>query len=431
MKGKKQVNKTVKHCEVCQENFGDRFSYCPVCGETLRTVEVGANQAYTASSNGVSQVPPRIEREETVAAAAVTAPHSQEATPAFVTREPAAANGSANFKANEPEIRVDENFDTNPENFHNDGLFHLTILQAPKTHRRNFGAGALFGLVSVFVTLTVLLVWDLYQYDLSSEAVGNDPIFAGVYLADDVPMEVEEPEPIKKVKDDGGGGGGGGKNDPKPVQEGEMPKMTREKQIIAPDVERVIQPKFELKQQATVEGPEIKQKPTMERYGVVNGAKDASAGMGSGRGLGNGDGTGIGPGRGGGYGPGANGGMGGGTGGGIGPGSGRGTGGDEPPPVVKKPAPVAVVSEPLKILSQPRPGYTEEARKNNVQGTVRLRVTFSASGEITGVSTLSGLPYGLTEKAIAAARQMTFVPKKENGKPVSVSRPVEFRFTMY
>jgi TonB family protein len=152
--------------------------------------------------------------------------------------------------------------------------------------------------------------------------------------------------------------------------------------------------------------------------------------MGGGRGLGSGIGSGIGGGNGTGYGNGTGSGIGNGRGNGIGNGVGDGVGGD-PPPVVKKPEPVAVVSEPLKILSQPRPGYTEEARKNNVQGTVRLRVTFSASGQITGVSTLSGLPYGLTEKAIAAARQMTFVPKKENGRPVSVSRPVEFRFTMY
>lgn len=428
MKGKKQVNKTVKHCKVCQENFGDRFSYCPVCGETLRTIEVGANQAYSAPSNAVSQVPPQTRREETVAAVAATAPLSEESTPAFVTREPA-ANGSANFKVNEPGTRVDENFDTNPENFHNDGLFHLTILEAPKAHRRNFGAGALFALVSVFVALTVLLVWDLYQYDLSSDAVGDDPLFASAYLSDETPIEEEEP-PVQKDKDKGGGGGGGGKKDPTPVQEGVMPKMTREKQIIAPDVDRVINPKTTLPQVATLEGPERKADPSLERYGVVNGAKDASAGMGEGRGLGNGRGSGIGGGSGTGYGNGIGSGIGNGRGNGIGNGTGDGVGGD-PPPVVKKPEPVAVVSEPLKILSQPRPGYTEEARKNNVQGTVRVRVTFSASGQIAGVSAVSSLPYGLTEKAIAAARQISFVPAKKNGVPTAVSKVIEYRFTMY
>jgi TonB family protein len=431
VKGRKQVSKTVKHCEVCQENFGDRFSYCPVCGETLRTVEVGGNQAYSASSNAASQAPPPfVPREETVAAVATTAPLSQESVPAYVTPEPAAANGSATFKTNEPSLSI-ENFDTNAENYHDDGLFHLTILQAPKTHRRDFGTGAGFALGFMVVALTALLIWDIFNFPLDGiDPVGDDPLFAAAFLADPQAVEEPEPEPIKKDKEKGGGGGGGGKNDPKPVQEGEMPKMTREKQVIAPDVDRVIQPKFELKQQATLEGPEIKQKPSMERYGVVNGGKDASGGMGEGRGLGSGRGSGIGGGNGTGYGNGTGSGIGNGVGNGIG--NGRGDGGNdvgEPPPVVAKK--VEIVSEPLKILSQPRPGYTEEARKNNVQGTVRVRVTFSASGQVTGVSAINSLPFGLTEKAIAAARQIQFIPAKRNGVPTSVQKTVEFRFTMY
>lgn len=383
------MSKTVKHCEVCQENFGERFSYCPVCGETLKTVDVGANQAYSASSGAASPAPPPFTpREETVAAAAVTAPLSQDSIPAFVTPEPAAANGSANFKANNPVVTLD-NFDTNAENYHDDGLFHLTILQAPKTHRRDFGRGAGFALGFMFVALTALLVWDIFNFPLDIDAVDAEMGIAYASLSNDEPTEVEEVEPIKKVKEDAGGGGGGGKNDPKPVQSGVMPKMTKQPQEIAPDVDRVINEKFELKQTATVQGPEIKQPPTMERYGVANGGKDASAGMGSGRGLGNGYGTGIGP------------------------------------------KPVAVVSEPLKILSQPRPGYTEEARKNNVQGTVRVRVTFSASGQVTGVSAVSSLPFGLTEKAIAAARQIQFVPAKRNGVATAVTKTIEYRFTMY
>jgi TonB family protein len=431
VKGRKEVSKTVKHCEVCQENFGDRFSYCPVCGETLKTVEVGASQAYPtpAASNAASQQ--FAGREESVAAVAATAPlDTDNARAAYVAREPVAANGSSSFKTNEPQS-ASENFDTNPENFHDDGLYHLTILQAPKTHRRDFSMGAAFGLAFLTVALGAFWIWGIFQYPLDIAAVDADMDLPYATLASDEPAEIEKEEPVKKVNDDGGGGGGGGKNDPKPVQSGVMPKMTKQPQEIAPDVERVIQKDFQLKQTATVQGPEIKQTPSMERYGVVNGAKDASAGMGSGRGLGSGDGTGIGPGRGGGYGPGAGGGMGGGTGGGIGRGNGEGTGRDDEPPPPPKKVEVAVVSEPLKILSQPRPGYTEEARKNNVQGTVRVRVTFSASGQVAGVSAVTSLPYGLTEKAIAAARQISFVPAKKNGVPTAVTKVIEYRFTMY
>lgn len=420
------MSKTVKHCEVCQENFGERFSYCPVCGETLKIVEVGGSQAYSASSNAAAQAPPPfVPQEETVAAVPVTAPLSPKSVPNYVSREPAAANGSASFKTNEPVVS-EQNFDTNPENYHDDGLFHLTILQAPKTHRRDFGMGAASGLSFLLVVLTALWVYGLYQFplDVSPVDVAEDLPYA--YLSSADPMEEEEP-PVQKEKDKGGGGGGGGKNDPKPVQEGVMPKMTREKQTIAPDVERVVNQKFELKQQATLEGPEIN-KPSLERYGVVNGGKDTSGGMGEGRGLGSGRGSGIGGGNGTGYGNGTGSGIGNGNGNGIGNGTGSGTGRDDDPP---PPKPVVVVSEPLKILSQPRPGYTEEARKNNVQGTVRVRVVFSASGQVTGVSAVSSLPYGLTEKAIAAARLIQFVPMKKNGVPTAVTKTIEYRFTMY
>jgi len=113
------------------------------------------------------------------------------------------------------------------------------------------------------------------------------------------------------------------------------------------------------------------------------------------------------------------------TGSGIGSGSGTGSA-----PSQAKPAD-SVQTEPLKILTQQAPGYTEEARNNLIEGTVRVRVTFSASGEITSISPVTSLPFGLTEKAIAAARLIKFIPAKRNGIPVSVSKVVEYRFTMY
>ena len=421
------MSKTVKHCQVCQENFGDRFSFCPVCGETLKTVEVGSNEALPSAAS-VSQSNAR--REETVATAAAANLTSGETNAPVFQQKAASANGASSYQSNESPA-VPQNFDTNPEQFHDDGLFHLTILQAPKNHRRDFGFGALFGLGFLLVSLTGLWVWGLYQTDLNSDPVGDDPLVYAAYLADEAPVE-EEKEPERKDDKKGGGGGGGGKKDPKPVQEGIMPKMDREKQVIAPDVDRVVKPNFELKQQAKLEGPEQKPNPSLERYGVVNGAKDASGGWGGGRGLGSGGNGGVGTGDGPGYGSGRNGGIGSGSNGGIGSGDGPGSGRDEPPPVKKAPPePATVVSEPLKILSQPRPGYTEEARKNNVQGTVRVRVTFSASGQVAGVSAVTSLPYGLTEKAIAAARQISFVPAKKNGVATAVTKVIEYRFTMY
>jgi TonB family protein len=86
--------------------------------------------------------------------------------------------------------------------------------------------------------------------------------------------------------------------------------------------------------------------------------------------------------------------------------------------------------ESVRILSKPRADYTDEARLNQVQGKVVLRVVFSAGGQIGVISTISGLPDGLTEQAIAAARGIKFKPATRNGTPYSVTKPVEYTFTI-
>ena len=69
--------------------------------------------------------------------------------------------------------------------------------------------------------------------------------------------------------------------------------------------------------------------------------------------------------------------------------------------------------------------------ENKVEGVVRLRVTFLASGEIGEITVVSGLPNGLTEEAVKAARSIRFEPAKKNGVPYSVTKTVEYTFTLY
>lgn len=85
----------------------------------------------------------------------------------------------------------------------------------------------------------------------------------------------------------------------------------------------------------------------------------------------------------------------------------------------------------LKIISKLRPGYTDAARQNNVQGTIDLAVLFGADAKIKYVLVLKGLRYGLTEKAVSVAKSIEFEPETENGKPVSVIKVVQFSFTIY
>ena len=86
---------------------------------------------------------------------------------------------------------------------------------------------------------------------------------------------------------------------------------------------------------------------------------------------------------------------------------------------------------PLKIISKPLPEYTALARDNNISGIVQLKIVFKSDGSIGDIGVVSGLPDGLTEKAIAAARKIAFVPASENGKPISVTKTVEFVFNLY
>ncbi|MDQ5835726.1 MAG: energy transducer TonB [Acidobacteriota bacterium] len=83
------------------------------------------------------------------------------------------------------------------------------------------------------------------------------------------------------------------------------------------------------------------------------------------------------------------------------------------------------------ITFKPEPGFTEEARKNNVTGAVRLRAILSAGGGVTGISVVKGLPDGLTEKAIAAARQIRFTPAEKDGHAVSQYIVLEYNFNIY
>jgi TonB family protein len=89
------------------------------------------------------------------------------------------------------------------------------------------------------------------------------------------------------------------------------------------------------------------------------------------------------------------------------------------------------VTQKAQILARPNPQYTDEARKNQSSGTVVLKAVLSSSGQVTEIKTVSGLPYGLTEKAVEAARQIKFTPAMKDGRPVSQSVQIEYNFSLY
>jgi periplasmic protein TonB len=89
------------------------------------------------------------------------------------------------------------------------------------------------------------------------------------------------------------------------------------------------------------------------------------------------------------------------------------------------------VSTRPRVIAKPEPQYTEQARRDHITGTVMLRVVFSSAGEVTNIQAMQKLGGGLTEKAIAAARQIRFVPATRNGHPVSMYMQLEYNFNLY
>lgn len=99
----------------------------------------------------------------------------------------------------------------------------------------------------------------------------------------------------------------------------------------------------------------------------------------------------------------------------------------------------------VEILTRPGARYTDQARMNNVQGRVYLKITFLAGGEIGDVVYIKETSlkkdkllkqkkltqYGLVDQAIAAAKLIKFKPALRNGKPITVTKTVVYSFDIY
>jgi len=221
------------------------------------------------------------------------------------------------------------------------------------------------------------------------------------------------------------GGGGSGDHEPQPSQTGKLPPPSNVLAAI---------PKIPVRSPALpVAGIDVD--PTLWKdlkapaYGDPRSTSQVSSkGPGNGGGIGSNNGLGIGEGEGGGYGPGSKGNMGGNE---KQTGCCGGSGGNGSDVSNERPLRGNEVEQRARLLFKPEPQYTEEARRNQITGTVMLRVVFSNSGEVEQIRAVQTLPFGLTERAIAAARQIKFVPATNGGHSVSVYMQLEYNFNLY
>jgi TonB family protein len=477
----------MKQCSVCQEEFADKFTFCPIDGTPLQQFSEEVAVAPSASLVNEETIP-SIPAGNAGFAASEHTPSSNEGSTssASAPASESAANGAgAGASVGGAAAAASK------------GEYHLTIIEDGGIARRlatelraikqesqltwpefkrdpsgftsrlisGYGSSVwrFFSSPTVAVgTITALLVvttaillavgldrWRVHSAELAEKQ--REDLVLTELINTDIPDQPEETKPDKgigtgekgrvgfnKGKGEGslpefkraGGGGGGGRQEALPAQQGKIPPPSLIPAAI-PKLPPVIQP------QLPVGGSDIdpalyKNLPYSQYGDPRSKSTDPSNGTGKGGGMGSGEGSGTGEGQGGGFGPGRGGNIGGGDRqmGGGGSGGGTGFNGEAPVDYNRVFAPKEVTQK-ARILSRPEPQYTEEARKNQVSGTVVLKAVFSSSGQVTNIRAVSGLPYGLTEKAIAAARMIRFSPAMKDGRAVSQYIQIEYNFNLY
>ncbi len=314
------------------------------------------------------------------------------------------------------------------------------VMGAEPSDSKSVVAAMVSSFAFLFVILGVIVWADQKSKQQQMLAQANEELTVEQML--DIPAEQPTPDPgtaglnkgsgggSKPKQERPGGGGGGGREEAKPASFGKVPQASLDvPQVVAPDPKPVIPKNPALPVAATVVADPMLVPPDarMLPYGDYKSkSTDPSSGPGTGNGIGTGKGGGIGPGEGGGLGPGRGGNIGGGDFNAGGGGPGGGGGGDYSRIFTGKD-----VTTKARLISKPEPQYTEEARKNQITGTVVLKCVFSSSGQVTNIRTVSGLPNGLTERAIAAAKMIKFVPATKDGHQVSMWMQLEYNFNLY
>jgi TonB family protein len=249
--------------------------------------------------------------------------------------------------------------------------------------------------------ISMLVFWSFaHQRTLTSGKANNPPVIK-------LPpywLKVDKPEGTERA----GGGGGGGRRTLTEPSNGEPPISSLTRLVMAPRPEPTLTPPVLPMIERVLVDPRIQFRlDDLKPTGLPESASlTPSAGPGDGAGMGTGSRGGMGPGNGPGVGEGQDGNAG---------GNNRSIGIGRPNSAVHQ---TAVDQRPV-LLNQPRPLFTEEARKNKIQGVVRVRILVDASGAVKEVVLTRGLPDGLNEQAIKAAYQMHFKPAIKNGQPVS------------
>jgi TonB family protein len=316
------------------------------------------------------------------------------------------------------------------------------VMGAKPSDSRNVLSGIIASFALLFLIVGGAFYWDRVHQAKAAELAKEDELEL-TQMISEIPNEQPTPDEgtagmakgngggSKSKQEKAGGGGGGGREEQTPASFGKLPQADlRIPQVVAPDPHPPVIKNPALPMPATLDADPVLFPPDTRQlnYGDPKSKSTTpSSGSGTGNGIGQGTGGGVGPGSGSGYGPGEGGNTGGGNRREGGGGPGGGGGGTDYDKIFSG----REVTSKARVLSKPEPTYTESARKNQITGTVVLRAVFSSGGSVTNIHAVSGLPDGLTERAIAAAKSIRFVPATKDGRPVSMWMELQYNFNLY
>jgi TonB family protein len=448
----------MKHCPTCQEEFADKFGFCPVDGTPLgepgerpaapqasdeSVVTEVSGSAYSANS---SEAGGDGATEVTAAGAGVPpSPNDREEYHlTFLQDEGLTRRLIKELKSvgHEAELTWPE-FKRDPVEFTKRTAVAYGTASYKFFSQPNVALSVLAAFIFCLGGIAAFFALDKVG---SMRAASQNPYenleIVG-YVENEIPKEQPTPDKGTAGTNEGkgggskpkyekpAGGGGGGRQEQTPASAGKLPTASLDPPIVtAAPKPPPMNPKLPVLPTMQVDPLLAKPDARDIPYGLPNStATVPSSGPGRGGGMGDGTGGGMGTGEGTGLGPGRGMNTGGGDAhlGGGGPGGGGG-GRDVD---YTRPFRQNEVTRKALITFKPEPGFTEDARKNNVTGVVRLRAVLHASGSIQSISVVKGLPDGLTEKAISAARQIRFTPAEKDGRNVSQYVVLEYNFNIY
>ena len=202
------------------------------------------------------------------------------------------------------------------------------------------------------------------------------------------------------------GGGSGGDRDPLDASRGTPPRAASEQ--LTPPVVVIRNPDPKLPAEPTIIAPNLRLPQTSQLGDPLSRLMTPSSG------------------------PGVRGGIGSNTGGGVGingdgPGYGPGSGGNSDGHAYR----VGNGINAPRVIYDPEPEYSPEARAAKYQGTVTLWAIVAPDGRPRGLRVERSLGMGLDEKALEAVNTWRFDPATKDGHPVPVMIEIEVSFHLY